>query len=268
MYRIGMFSKISKTTIKTLRYYDSVGLLVPALIDQKNGYRYYTSAQLIKLHQIISLKQIGFSIDQIQALITQQDVGAILEKRKSEIILQHQALTDQLSRIQHYINEEGYRMHYQVIIKQLSECIVYSKRMIVPNYAAYFELIPAIGVAIKKANPRLKCALPEYCFIIYHNDEYKDKDIDVEYCEAVTEIGVNTTDITFKTIPACLAVSVLHKGAYKDLNQAYAYAFKWLEDNGYIMIDHPRESYIDGIWNKENVEDWLTELQIPVTKKQ
>ena len=41
MYRIGKFSKITKTTIKTLRYYDEVDLLKPAYIDLENKYRYY-----------------------------------------------------------------------------------------------------------------------------------------------------------------------------------------------------------------------------------
>ena len=49
--------------------------------------------------------------------------------------------------------------------------------------------------------------------------------------------------------------------------QAYAYAFKWIEENGYTAAGSPRENYIDGIWNKESEEDWLTELQIPIKKK-
>lgn len=39
-----------------------------------------------------------------------------------------------------------------------------------------------------------------------------------------------------------------------------------VEENGYRILDNPRENYIDGIWNKENKEDWLTELQILITK--
>jgi effector-binding domain-containing protein len=39
---------------------------------------------------------------------------------------------------------------------------------------------------------------------------------------------------------------------------------KWIEENGYQITESPRESYIDGIWNKENEEDWLTEIQIPI----
>ncbi len=41
---------------------------------------------------------------------------------------------------------------------------------------------------------------------------------------------------------------------------------KWVEQNGYTPSGLPRESYIDGIWNKESEADWLTELQIPITK--
>ena len=49
MYRIGEFSKMSKTTIKTLRYYDEIGLLEPENVDDFTGYRLYTTQQLVKL---------------------------------------------------------------------------------------------------------------------------------------------------------------------------------------------------------------------------
>jgi hypothetical protein len=55
--------------------------------------------------------------------------------------------------------------------------------------------------------------------------------------------------------------------ASKQLNiKAYAFALKWIEDNGYQVTEPARESYIDGIWNQETDADWLTELQFPVVK--
>ena len=39
---------------------------------------------------------------------------------------------------------------------------------------------------------------------------------------------------------------------------------KYAEDNGYQPAGLTRECYIDGIWNKESAEDWLTEVQLPV----
>ncbi len=269
MYKIGLFSKISKTTIKTLRYYDEVGLLKPAMIDEDNGYRYYTTDQLTKLHDIMALRQLGFSVDECIKIIRGRKVDEVLEDRKTEIETNLIELQDRLDRLNHYISEikEGRKMNYSPVIKQTPECIIYSKRMIVPNYDSYFQIIPKIGEEVTATNPDLKCAIPEYCFIIYHDGEYKDKDIDVEYCEAVDQFGKDTDSIKFRKIPSLTVVSVMHKGAYSGLREAYAYAFRWIDDNNYTITDNPRESYIDGIWNKDNEEDWLTELQIPVVKK-
>ncbi len=269
MYRIGLFSQMTRVTVKTLRYYDDIGLLKPAHINKDNGYRFYTTDQLLQLHQIISLKQIGFSIDNILSVINNQgESDKILEARKNEILAELDEGKERLSRINHFINErkEGHNMNYQAVVKELPECIVYSKRMILPNYDAYFSVIPALGEQMAKANPTLNCANPPYCFIIYHDGEYKESDIDVEHCEAVTEFGVETDGIVFKKMPSLTAVSVLHKGPYKDLRKAYAYALKWIADNGYTIADKHRESYIDGIWNKEDENDWLTEIQVPVRK--
>ena len=69
MYKIGMFSKHGKVTVKTLRHYDEAGLLKPAYIDEETGYRYYTTDQLSQLHEIIALRQMGFSIPEIRSII-------------------------------------------------------------------------------------------------------------------------------------------------------------------------------------------------------
>ena len=268
MYRIGVFSKISKTTIKTLRYYDEIGLLKPAYVDEDNGYRYYTSEQLNKLHKIVALRQIGFSVEECLILIDGHNSEGILEQRKAEMEASLIDAKGRLSRLNHYIFEmkEGTKMSYNAVIKQTPECIVYSKRFIAPSYESYFELIPAIGEEVKAANPNLKCAIPEYCFISYHDGEYKEKNIDIEYCEAVEAFGNETESIKFKKIPSVTVVSIMHKGAYSGLKNAYAYAFRWIEENDYKVSESPRESYIDGIWNKEDESDWLTELQVPVVK--
>lgn len=268
MLSIGEFSKMAKTTIKTLRHYDEIEILVPAYVDKNTKYRFYKSEQLWKIHQIQSLRQIGLSLEEVRTILNGGDSIAILEQRKKTINQQLMEAKDQLSRIDFILlgKEEETFMDYQASIKELPECIVYSKRMVVPGYDSYFELIPALGEKVMNKYPDLKCAVPEYCFIIYHDGEYKEKDINVEYCESVDQLKEDFDGIKFKKMPASEAVSVMHKGDYSDLSQAYAYAFKWIEENGYRVIDKPRESYIDGIWNKDSKDEWLTELQIPVTK--
>lgn len=267
MFRIGEFSKMCKTTVKTLRYYDEVGLLKPEHTDRFTGYRFYTTRQMVALHRIQSLRQAGLTIDEISQILSGKNEKEILSRRKHEILAELAKQETQLSRIEFILTGEEYFMNYAATIKELPECIVYSKRMRVPNYNAYFELIPAIGRQVLKEYPGLQCARPEYCFITYLDNEYRKKDIHVEFCEAVTETKPDFEDIVFKKIPSVTAVSVFHKGGFDGLSDAYAFAFQWIEQNEYMMIGSPRENYIDGIWNKDNEEDWLTELQIPVVKK-
>ena len=83
MYKIGDFSKMSKTTIKALRYYEKEGLLKPAFIDQDTSYRYYESSQLPELSKIVSLRQAGVSIKDIKKVLDGEDVILILNKRKN-----------------------------------------------------------------------------------------------------------------------------------------------------------------------------------------
>jgi len=264
MFRIGEFSKMSKTTIKTLHYYDEIGLLKPAETDKFTNYRFYTTSQLVQLHRIQALRQAGLSVDEIKLMLSGYDTMTILLKRKSELISELAEYTNRLSRIEFILQGEQNFMSYIATIKELPAYIVYSKKMTVPNYDSYFELIPAIGKQVGEKYPDLKCAIPEYCFIVYTDGEYKESNINIEFCEAVDIMQPDFDDITFKKMADVTVVSVLHEGPYTNIFQAYAYAFKWIEENGYATADNPRESYIDGIWNKESEEDWLTELQIPI----
>ncbi|MEG0375972.1 MAG: MerR family transcriptional regulator [Raoultibacter sp.] len=268
MFYIGSFSKMGKTTVKTLHYYDRIGLLRPEAVDRSTGYRLYTTRQLVELHRIQSLRQAGLSIEEITEIAQGADVRLVLEHRREEIDRELREREDQRARISFILSKEKkeFFMSYQTTIKEIPSCIVYTKQLTVPDYNAYFEVIPAIGRAVKAANPTLTCAIPEYCFISYLDEEYKEKDINFEYNEAVTEFGVDVDGIYFREIPAVTVASVMHRGSYVDLPQAYAFAMDWVEKNGYRIADTARESYIDGVWNCTDEANWLTEIQIPIEK--
>lgn len=270
MYRIGLFSQITKTTIKALRYYDRVGLLKPNNVDKFTHYRYYSTEQISQLYEILSYRQAGLSINQIKQIILDgEDAENILYAKRKELSNIQTETDKQISLINYLLNErkEGFLMEYKAVVKYLPECIIYSKEMVVPDYNSYFELVPKIGELITKANPNLKCRKPEYCFIKYLANEYKEKDIPIEFCEAVEDFGNEIEDVKFKKLESIKAVCVMHKGSYNTINKAYMYAFNWMEQNGYELADSPRESQIDGIWNKETEEDWLTEVQFPIKSK-
>jgi DNA-binding transcriptional MerR regulator len=270
MYRIGQFSSMTKVTVKALRFYEEEKLLTPEFIDAANGYRYYSSNQLPRVFRIVALRQCGFSIPEIRQILAGRDVAALFANRRREVEREAVETAQKLASINHYIESLGKEseMRYEVVMKELPGALTYGKRMVVESYDSYFSVIPKIGEAAMAINPGLRCLEnPPYCFIIYHDGEYKDHDIDIEFCEAVTGRGNGKLPdgVVFKTIARVpQAACVLHKGPYDTLPEAYAAVYKWIEDKGFLPAESPRESYIDGIWNKESPDDWLTELQVPI----
>ncbi len=83
LIKIGMFANMNHVTIKALRYYDEENLLKPKVIDTETNYRYYTLSQMGELHQILALKEMGFKIDEIKAVIKGMNEEDVLKKKKT-----------------------------------------------------------------------------------------------------------------------------------------------------------------------------------------
>lgn len=268
MFQIGEFSKITKTTVKTLRYYDEVGLLKPAFVDEWTNFRYYTTEQLYPLQKIVSLRQAGLSIEEIKQIMSGNHVTEILESRKAKLESDKQEIEEKLLRMKLLIQNvrEDTKMKYQAIVKQIPGYTVYYKQGIIRDFSQMTDFVLSAGAECKKANPTLTCIEPDYCYVSYLDEEFKPENMMIEYAQAVTEKGIETDNIHFKTLSPIEAVCVYHKGSYDGLQEAYAFALNWAKENGYSVSQPPREQYIDGIWNKDNEADWLTEVQIPVVE--
>lgn len=265
MYKIGEFSALSKTTIKTLRYYEKEGLLTPSFIDLDNNYRYYDTCKLKDISRIISLKQIGLSIKDIKYIIDGGDLKSVLEKRRQEIENNCELCNIQLSKINYLLEEKN--MKNEIFLKELPRCIVYYKEGVIDKYSDMSKFILDSGQECLKINPNIKCVSPDYCFIEYLDGEYKEENIKIRYSQAVEEKGIESDSIKFKELESVNAVCIYHKGSYEELGKSYSIIMEYISKNNYEIIDYFRECYIDGIWNKENVDDWLTEIQVPIKKK-
>ncbi|MBP1046666.1 MerR family transcriptional regulator [Enterococcus sp. BWM-S5] len=265
LYRIGMFSRMNHVTIKALRHYDDVGLLNPQFIDPENGYRYYSSSQLPVLHQLIALRKIGFSLDEIKQAQSGTHEENLLKRKKQQLMKEIADRMTMLSLLEGYVQTKDEETAYHPVIKELPEVTVAAMRIQLPNYGALFSHVPAMGAEMEQLG--CECIEPGYCFNIYHDGEYREEDIDAEICEAVVEKKEDSERITFKEFPKVdTAICVLHQGAYEGFPKAYAAAIRFIETNGYEIIGAPREHYIDGLWNKDTEEEWLTEIQFPVQK--
>lgn len=84
-YTVKKLSELSGVTIRTLHFYEEIGLLKPAY-HGSNGYRYYEEKELLQLQQILFFKELGFSLKQIQKVLGRDDfdqLSALYTHRKS-----------------------------------------------------------------------------------------------------------------------------------------------------------------------------------------
>ena len=262
MLRISEFSKLSHLTIKALRFYEKEGLLKPASVDKWSGYRFYETSQLEIAARIKSYRQLDLSIEEIKAVFNGADVKEILREKFRSLTKEKQMIESRLSIINSILEDN--EMKYQVTEKVIPEKIVYTAETVLKTYSESMQWIPSVGQECLKLNPDMRCAEPPYEFCEYLDGEYKETDIRIRHNEAVTAFGKENELIHFKTLPAAKVLSIYHKGAYDKIGEAYAFLMKYAEQNGYKASGIARECYIDGIWNKESEEEWLTEIQLPI----
>ena len=112
MITIQGFAKLCGCNAQTLRYYDRIGLLTPARVDQWTGYRYYEEEQAVLFVKIKNLQQADFSIEEIKELLDGDD-NALLEAFDRKISEQKQKL-ERIREIQRSYLEEAVNMQHMV----------------------------------------------------------------------------------------------------------------------------------------------------------
>ena len=265
LYRIGLFAQMNRITVKALRFYEEQGLLLPAKIDEESGYRYYTMSQMETLHRILALKEAGFTIEDMKHLNASGDERGFLLRKKKALLEKIAELTLQLSKIDGYLMAGGNSLSAPVMVKTIPETVCAVMRRRIDSYDALFDIMPELGGYMEDAG--CVCALPEYCFTQYLEPGFQEAQILVEVCEAVTEKKADRGCLRFRTIPEIRAAYIYHKGSYRDFPKTYEVILRYIEENGYEICGNIRESYIDGVWNKDSEDEWLSEIQIPVVKK-
>ena len=266
--KIGEFSQLMQVTIKTLRHYEQKGLLIPDEVDEWTGYRYYSIEQMQKLQSIRDLQSLGFSLDEIKDLCDSYSCTPTIDQLTEKIEETEAQLRQLIARRDRLIDWRNARKQMTTMekfsIQSLPEIIVASHREVLPNYAAIGPMcVNKIGPEMQRLG--CKCPPPGYCFTVEHNKEYTPTDIDIEYCEQVEEMGEDSAIIQFKRLPAVpKALCMKHIGPYERFYESFIEAFRYIDEQGYKPIGQHRTCYIDGAWNQEDPEKWLSVIQIPI----
>jgi effector-binding domain-containing protein len=106
------------------------------------------------------------------------------------------------------------------------------------------------------------------CFTLYHDDEYKEHNWDVEVCEQIQADLQPSARVKVRTLPAIEALAcIIHNGPFVTIGEAYNAIGKWITDNGYRITGPCREVYLRPAENGDQHDpDTVTEIQFPVKK--
>ncbi|MEW5938577.1 MAG: MerR family transcriptional regulator [Chloroflexota bacterium] len=271
MIRIGDFSKLSRIPVKTLRYYDEVGLLAPVHVDNFTGYRFYDYGQAARLNRILALKDLGFSLEQIRELL---DAGLSAEKMRGMLILRESEIrqrvreeAERLARVEarlRQIEQENAMSKYDVVVKHIEAIKVASVRGVVPTPPEQGSLWGELEGAL--ASQRVKAGDP--CFSLYHDEEYKERDWDIEVCAPITGTVRETERLKARELPEAPTMAcVVHHGPFVTIGEAYDALLKWVSENGYRVTGPAREVYLKSPKGGSQTDpDTVTEIQFPVAK--
>jgi len=267
-FKIGEVSKLFNTNIRTLRYYDAIGLLTPEYVDEDTGYRYYSTKQFERLNTIKYLRALNMPIEKIKLFFENKDIDqllSLLQSQKEEITRQQEKLQLIQQKIDNRIEQisEAINSRYNVIEEKYFKQreIAYIKKEIpieddlelsIRELQQYYHLediifLGKVGVSISKEN-LLNLQLTSFSsiFIVIENNESLIKE--KQYLK-----------------DACY-VTIRFQGTHNQAKDYYIQLLDYIQDHHYMIIgDSIEVTFIDyGLTN--DVKKFVTEIQIPIQK--
>ena len=269
--KIGEFSQLSQVTVKTLRYYDDIGLLKPSNVDPESGYRYYSLDQLPLIHRIMALKELGLSLEQISTMINQdlslERLEGMLQLKQAELrqrVTEEQARLAQVEFRLRQIAMDRLPTELDIVVKQIDPIRVLTVRDTFPSFDAIEPLRAEILSALAKHGLSFAGAPVG----IFHGDEFKTTDVDHECAVPVDDTRQDDLPLeTLGVMKLCqlpsieLAATHIHQGNYDTLKDKFAVIQRWIVLNRYRLGGVTRFLFYRGPMNHDDPDSYLTEIQ-------
>ena len=272
VYSIGDVARAGGLSVRMLRHYDEIGLLRPARTDSRTGYRSYEPKQLDRLHRILALKDLGFSLAQVR-LIVDDDVSAeelrgMLRLRQMELTNEIADTKQRLRRVElhiHSIDQESVMSNTDIIIKHIDEVLVAVVSAMADDFGP-----DSIGPVLQPLYPQLfervagNGLRPTAPPIAFYEDGPAGDGIVVHAAVPVAAPDPGTTlhGVEVRTLAAVeQAVTLVHRGSMAAIETSYSALMRYIGDHGLRTLGYSREVYLDC---PENIDDWVTELQFAV----
>jgi DNA-binding transcriptional MerR regulator len=271
MLTIGDFARHGRVSIRMLRHYDAIGLLRPAHVDLSSGYRFYKAAQLFRLNRVVALKDLGFTLQQVQVILDEdvsaEELRGMLRLRRAELEAALAAAASGLAQVEarlRLIENEDSMPQEEVIIRQLpairlaelsGTAASFSPDDTGPLIGRLFdELCRRLGSAgIAPAGPRT---------VYFETPGEGEYEILVHVGLPVSPVVTGGQDFQVVSLPPVeRAATIVHRGVVHGFLGTSQLLVRWVDAHGYRFDGHAREVTLS---SSENPEECVAELQAPV----
>ncbi|WP_049560504.1 MerR family transcriptional regulator [Nonomuraea sp. SBT364] len=269
MFSIGDFARLGLVSVRMLRHYDALGLLRPAHVDPATGYRSYQAAQLARLNRLVALKDLGFTLEQVKAIlddkVSTEELHGMVRLRRAELEARISADLARLRGVEtrlRSIEREGRMGTDEIIVKEVAPVRVAELSAVAASYEPE-HIGPVIQPLYGQLCDRLEQAAvtitgPSIAYYL----EREDGTVRVHAAFAASaELGGHDGFRVVDLPRLEAAATVIHHGSMDQAGTTYQVLAHWIEDNGHRALDLGREVYLHC---PEDRSAWVTELQIGI----
>ncbi|MEV4667533.1 MerR family transcriptional regulator [Microbacterium sp. LWO12-1.2] len=217
---IGRFSSLSRLSVRMLRHYDTHGVLVPADIDASSGYRRYSARQLVDAIDIRNLRDVGFGVSAIGALLAARGTPAwphALRLQRESLVEEQRAAQGRVTLINRLLDSGDKPMSITISRTTIPAMTVVALRGTVPTYSderlLWDRMLPMLEAsALTPA---------QTCGVIEHDDQFTDRDVDLSIFFPVAPGTRVDSPLEVHEFPErdCLVARV--EGSYDQITEAH-----------------------------------------------
>jgi DNA-binding transcriptional MerR regulator len=270
MLNIGEFARLGQVSPRMLRHYDQLGLLKPERVDPDTGYRAYGVQQLARLHRLLALRDLGFTLEQIGGVLG-DDLA--LEQLRGMLRLRAAQLEQTVA------EEQGRLRRVEAHLRAIEGSHVVTTQDVIIKNTQPLRVLEAQGTAagldpehirpvFGELSPRLLAHLQRAgaapgMLVGYYDEPAEDGSVCVHVAYEIGAQPVSSDDIVeVVELPVVEVASLVHRGGMESITPVYEALIRWIEDSGFHLAGYSRELYHEMTADGPSV----TELQVPIAR--
>lgn len=261
---IGDFSRATHLSVKTLRHYHRLGLLVPVAVDPGSSYRRYSTEQIPTAQVIRRFREVDMPLEQIGAVLQAPDVDS-----RNELIGEHLARLEQdllqtqeaVASLRGLLQGPSPTLRMEHRSEPMLETGAITETVGLADLGPWFQ--GALGeLSSTLAAQAVAVAGPPGSVIAndFFSEEQGDITIFIPVATAFRPIG----RVEPRSLPAVELATILHAGSHADIDRAYGYLATYVSERA-LAVDGPiRERYLVGRLDTADENAWRTEICWPI----